>query len=106
MLNDAINYYRVAWWFIVFPGAALVITTLAFNLFGDGVRDAFDPRTERLIKHEEGRTMLRFFLRRLCLGVLVLWLITVMVFAIFYVAPNNVGQHAGRPPGHRPRRSR
>jgi peptide/nickel transport system permease protein len=51
MLNDAINYYRVAWWFIVFPGAALVITTLAFNLFGDGVRDAFDPRTERLLKH-------------------------------------------------------
>lgn len=51
MLNSAINYYQVAWWYIVFPGAALVITTLAFNLFGDGVRDAFDPRTERVINN-------------------------------------------------------
>ncbi|WP_020576601.1 ABC transporter permease [Actinopolymorpha alba] len=47
MLNDAISYYQVAWWFIVFPGAALVITTLAFNLLGDGVRDAFDPGSDR-----------------------------------------------------------
>jgi peptide/nickel transport system permease protein len=44
MISTAQNYYTVAWWYIVFPGAALVITTLAFNLFGDGVRDAFDPR--------------------------------------------------------------
>ena len=47
MLNDAVNYYQVAWWYVVFPGAALVITTLAFNLLGDGVRDAFDPGAER-----------------------------------------------------------
>jgi len=32
------------WWYLVFPSAALLFTTLAFNLFGDGVRDAFDPR--------------------------------------------------------------
>ena len=32
------------WWYLVFPSAALLITTLAFNIFGDGVRDAFDPR--------------------------------------------------------------
>ena len=49
MLNDASNFYNVAWWYIVFPAAALLITTLAFNLLGDGVRDAMDPRTERLI---------------------------------------------------------
>ena len=47
MISDAQNYYRTAWWFVVFPGVALLITTLAFNLFGDGVRDAFDPRFER-----------------------------------------------------------
>jgi peptide/nickel transport system permease protein len=47
MISDAQNYYRTSWWFVVFPGAALLITTLAFNLFGDGVRDAFDPRFER-----------------------------------------------------------
>jgi peptide/nickel transport system permease protein len=50
MISAAQNYYTVAWWFIVFPGAALLVTTLAFNLFGDGVRDAFDPRAERLLK--------------------------------------------------------
>jgi peptide/nickel transport system permease protein len=32
------------WWYLVFPSAALLITTLVFNIFGDGVRDAFDPR--------------------------------------------------------------
>jgi peptide/nickel transport system permease protein len=47
MLNNAVNYYTVAWWYVVFPGAALVTTTLAFNLFGDGVRDAIDPGAER-----------------------------------------------------------
>nr|WP_273378493.1 ABC transporter permease [Actinopolymorpha pittospori] len=54
MLNEAISYYQVAWWFIVFPGAALVITTLAFNLLGDGVRDAFDPGSDRLINAGKG----------------------------------------------------
>ena len=34
---------------MLFPGLALLITTLAFNLFGDGVRDAFDPRADRLL---------------------------------------------------------
>jgi peptide/nickel transport system permease protein len=38
----------VAWWYLFFPGMGLVITTLAFNIFGDGVRDAFDPRSDRL----------------------------------------------------------
>lgn len=49
MLADASNFYQVAWWYIVFPAAFLLITTLAFNLLGDGIRDAMDPRTERLI---------------------------------------------------------
>lgn len=44
MLADSISYYRVAWWFVIFPGAALLITTLAFNLLGDSVRDAVNPR--------------------------------------------------------------
>lgn len=50
MISDAQNYYTTAWWFMVFPGAALLLTTLAFNLFGDGVRDAFDPRSDRLFE--------------------------------------------------------
>jgi ABC-type dipeptide/oligopeptide/nickel transport system permease subunit len=47
MISEAQAYYTTAWWFILFPGLALLITTLAFNLFGDGVRDAFDPRADR-----------------------------------------------------------
>jgi peptide/nickel transport system permease protein len=49
MLADASNFYNVAWWYIVFPALFLLITTLAFNLLGDGIRDAMDPRTERLV---------------------------------------------------------
>ena len=48
MIAEASSYYQVAWWFLVFPCLALLITTLAFNIFGDGVRDAFDPRADRM----------------------------------------------------------
>ena len=48
MLSEAQSVYQQAWWYLVFPGLALVITTLAFNIFGDGVRDALDPRFDRL----------------------------------------------------------
>jgi len=43
MLSDSVSFYRVAWWFPLFPGLALLATTLAFNLLGDSVRDALDP---------------------------------------------------------------
>jgi peptide/nickel transport system permease protein len=39
--------FTVAWWLMLFPGMFLFITTLAFNLVGDGLRDALDPRTAR-----------------------------------------------------------
>jgi peptide/nickel transport system permease protein len=47
LLNDAQTYYDVAWWLMLFPGMFLVVTTLAFNLLGDGLRDALDVRAER-----------------------------------------------------------
>jgi ABC-type dipeptide/oligopeptide/nickel transport system permease subunit len=49
MINNAVggSLYYVAWWTLVFPGGFLVITTLAFNLLGDGMRDALDPRAGR-----------------------------------------------------------
>ena len=50
MISDAQGVYQQAWWYLFFPSAALVITTLAFNLFGDGVRDALDPRMARLLQ--------------------------------------------------------
>ena len=58
MLSDASNFYQVAWWYLVFPAAALLITTLAFNLLGDGIRDAMDPRTEKLIAARKMRRRL------------------------------------------------
>jgi ABC-type dipeptide/oligopeptide/nickel transport system permease subunit len=48
MISDAQPLYQVAWWYLLFPSLALLITTLAFNIFGDGVRDAFDPRSDRI----------------------------------------------------------
>jgi peptide/nickel transport system permease protein len=48
ILAEAQQFYQVSWWYVVFPAGALLITTLAFNLLGDGIRDAMDPRTERL----------------------------------------------------------
>ncbi len=47
LLNQASSYYDVAWWLMLFPGLFLVITTLAFNLLGDGLRDALDVRADR-----------------------------------------------------------
>jgi peptide/nickel transport system permease protein len=48
MLADAEGVGFQAWWFYIFPMLFLLLTTLAFNLLGDAVRDALDPRTERL----------------------------------------------------------
>ena len=45
--SEAVYQYG-AWWYLVFPSAALLITTLAFNILGDGIRDAFDPRGDQL----------------------------------------------------------
>ena len=45
MINDAAGYYQAGfWWYLLFPAVALLITTLAFNILGDSVRDAMDPR--------------------------------------------------------------
>jgi len=46
MISDAAGYYNAGfWWYLVFPALALLITTLAFNILGDSVRDALDPRS-------------------------------------------------------------
>lgn len=43
MIQQAQSYYRTAPWMVIFPGAAIMITIFAFNLLGDGLRDALDP---------------------------------------------------------------
>ena len=44
LLSDGPNYYLTQPWLMVWPGLVVLVTTLAFNLLGDGMRDAFDPR--------------------------------------------------------------
>ena len=45
MITNSRTYFRVAWWYFTFPGIALMLTVVGFNLLGDGLRDYFDPRT-------------------------------------------------------------
>jgi peptide/nickel transport system permease protein len=45
MLSSGRSYLRHEWWIATFPGIALAITALGFNLLGDGLRDALDPRS-------------------------------------------------------------
>jgi peptide/nickel transport system permease protein len=47
MISDATDIFQDAWWFMVFPGLALLLTVLAFNIVGDGLQDALNPRTSK-----------------------------------------------------------
>src|SRR5437588_190773 len=45
MLGDATDVFGTSWWLMVFPGAVLLLMVLAFNLLGDGLQDALNPRS-------------------------------------------------------------
>jgi dipeptide transport system permease protein len=47
MLASALEFIQSAWWVVTFPGLAILISVLAFNLMGDGLRDALDPKLKR-----------------------------------------------------------
>ena len=47
MLADAREFILRAWWVVTLPGVMILVTVLAFNLFGDGLRDALDPKLKR-----------------------------------------------------------
>ena len=89
MLAEATSIFDTAWWFMFFPGMALLLTVLAFNLVGDGMQDALNPKarvsddrrtsqvTARQFRIMKGRSMRRSsragpcpgaLLRRLALG--------------------------------------
>jgi peptide/nickel transport system permease protein len=53
LLAQAQQFYSTSWWYLVFPAGFLLITTLAFNLLGDGIRDAMDPRVERVFASQK-----------------------------------------------------
>ncbi|MFD0690388.1 ABC transporter permease [Actinomadura fibrosa] len=47
MLGEGSDVFQTAWWLLAVPGVLLLLTTLSFNLLGDGIRDALDPRGDR-----------------------------------------------------------
>ncbi|HEV3176568.1 MAG TPA: ABC transporter permease subunit, partial [Stellaceae bacterium] len=47
MLADTREFMQRAWWVVTFPGLAILVTVMAFNLMGDGLRDALDPKLKR-----------------------------------------------------------
>nr|WP_314262490.1 ABC transporter permease [uncultured Devosia sp.] len=58
MLADAAanSIYLVAWWLVLVPGTALLLTTLSFNILGDGLRDALDPKARPIRKKRRTKT--------------------------------------------------
>ena len=47
MIADATSIFQEAWWFMLFPGLFLLTTVLAFNIVGDGLQDALNPKTSK-----------------------------------------------------------
>lgn len=47
MVSTSRNYFLNAWWYSIFPGLAIFVTVLAFNLVGDGLREILDPKTKK-----------------------------------------------------------
>jgi peptide/nickel transport system permease protein len=47
MIADATSNFQTVWWYMLFPGIALLLTVLAFNLVGDGLQDALNPKADR-----------------------------------------------------------
>jgi peptide/nickel transport system permease protein len=47
MISGAVDIFQDAWWYMTFPGLALLTTVLAFNIIGDGLQDALNPRTSK-----------------------------------------------------------
>jgi peptide/nickel transport system permease protein len=51
ILTDGKEYIEFAWWLSLFPGIAILITVLGYNLLGEGLRDALDPRSSHNKSH-------------------------------------------------------
>lgn len=54
MIFDSQGFVTMAWWMAVAPGAAIFVIVLAFNLFGDGLRDVLDPKQRTTIEARRG----------------------------------------------------
>src|SRR5262249_62210831 len=55
ILNEGKDAIEIGWWLSFYPGVAILITVLSYNLFGEGIRDALDPR----LRTRMGRVVMR-----------------------------------------------
>jgi peptide/nickel transport system permease protein len=55
ILNDGKEVIELAWWLSVYPGLAILVTVLSYNLLGEGIRDALDPRLRQSVGRFGGR---------------------------------------------------
>jgi peptide/nickel transport system permease protein len=55
ILNDGKEVIELAWWLSVYPGVAILLTVLSYNLLGEGIRDALDPRLRQSVGRFGGR---------------------------------------------------
>ncbi|MFQ5829027.1 MAG: ABC transporter permease [Candidatus Methylomirabilia bacterium] len=55
ILNDGKDSIEIAWWLSVYPGLAILVTVLSYNLLGEGIRDALDPRLRQAVGRLAGR---------------------------------------------------
>ncbi|MBG6246821.1 ABC transporter permease subunit [Candidatus Symbiopectobacterium endolongispinus] len=59
MLADVLQFAQSAWWVVTFPGLSILLAVLAFNLMGDGLRDALDPKLKQRSGGRDGITQRR-----------------------------------------------
>ncbi len=85
MISEGVNSIITAPHLTIVPGVMLVLTVLSLNVFGDGVRDALDPRAR--LRMELLGPMARFAVRRLASMFFVLFAISVLTFTIFTLIP-------------------
>ncbi|RNB78510.1 ABC transporter permease subunit, partial [Brevibacillus fluminis] len=45
MISTGRNFFLTSWWYVTFPGLFILVTVMAFNFLGDGLRDYLDPKT-------------------------------------------------------------
>ncbi len=92
MLTAGKDNLEIAWWLSVFPGLAILITVLGFNLLGEGLRDALDPRLQVKLKNaKKKRLSFKLFSSAMIIGfiILVLGIRTSCYAKDFIISQNN-----------------
>ena len=90
MIQQGQSFYRTAPWLVIFPGLAIMLTVFAFNLLGDGLRDALDPTSAeecKFLRRHWSLTMWGYLVRRIVQAIPVLIGISIITFVLIYYLP-------------------